>query len=95
MLLLLQVNESNSGREHIIPSIVQFGFGLLEGVEEVSKRRLDNSDDLLGVEELGSQMLKSSFEVHDMARKEVSMRMSIDVKMDYHTSYHMDTGCRL
>ncbi|XP_027115991.1 uncharacterized protein [Coffea arabica] len=69
--IIRAVNESNSGREHIIPSIVQFGFGLLEGVEEVSKRRLDNSDDLLGVEELGSQMLKSSFEVHDMARKEI------------------------
>ncbi|KAL3505710.1 hypothetical protein ACH5RR_031092 [Cinchona calisaya] len=65
------VNESNYGKEHIVPSIVQFGFGLLEGVDDGSNRRLGKSNGLLGLEEIGSQMLKSSFEVHDMARKEI------------------------
>lgn len=49
-----------------MPSIVQFGFMLLESVEEHC-----NSNDLLGIEELGLQILKTLFEVHDMARNEV------------------------
>ncbi|CAI9118850.1 OLC1v1020477C2 [Oldenlandia corymbosa var. corymbosa] len=66
-----QINESNYGREHVIPSIVQFGFALLEGIEDGSKKGLSKADGLLGTEELGMEMLKSSFEVHDMARKEI------------------------
>lgn len=71
LCLFLQVNESNYGREHIIPSIVQLAFGLLEEVEEGSNKELGKSDCLLGIEGLGCHMLTSLFEVHDMARKEV------------------------
>ena len=54
-----------------MPSIVQFGFVLLESVEERSSKELWNSSGLLGIEDLGIQMLKALFEVHDMARNEV------------------------
>ncbi len=54
-----------------MPSIVQFGFVLLESVEERSSKELWNSNGLLGIEDLGIQMLKILFEVHDMARNEV------------------------
>jgi Fanconi anemia group I protein len=54
-----------------VPSIVQFGFVLLESVEERSSKELWNSNGLLGIEDLGIQMLKILFEVHDMARNEV------------------------
>lgn len=54
-----------------MPSIVQFGFVLLESVEERSSKELWNSSGLLGIEDLGIQMLKVLFEVHDMARNEV------------------------
>lgn len=57
----------------MVPSIVQLGFVLLEGIEEGSKF-FDKSDDVMGPDELGTQVLKSLFEVHDMARNEVSMR---------------------
>ncbi|CAL5395694.1 unnamed protein product [Camellia sinensis] len=67
---LRAVNESNYGREHIVPSIVQFGFVLLESVEEGSSKELGKSDQVMGIEELGIQMLQTLFEVHDMARNE-------------------------
>ena len=54
-----------------MPSIVQFGFVLLESVEERSSKELWNSSGLSGIEDLGIQMLKVLFEVHDMARNEV------------------------
>lgn len=54
-----------------MPSIVQFGFVLLESVEERSSKELWNPNGLLGIEDLGIQMLKILFEVHDMARNEV------------------------
>lgn len=57
----------------MVPSIVQLGFVLLEGIEEGSNF-FDKSDDVMGPDELGTQVLKSLFEVHDMARSEVSMR---------------------
>ncbi|KAM4126898.1 hypothetical protein ACJW30_02G049000 [Castanea mollissima] len=69
--VLRAVNESSYGREHIVPSIVQFGFVLLESVEERSSKELWNSSGLLGIEDLGIQMLKVLFEVHDMARNEI------------------------
>ncbi|XP_057484822.1 uncharacterized protein LOC130771247 [Actinidia eriantha] len=69
--VLRAVNESNYGREHIVPSIVQFGFILLESVEGGSSKELGKSHDLMGIEELGSQMLKTLFEVHEMARNEI------------------------
>nr|GMD38038.1 Fanconi anemia group I protein [Ipomoea batatas] len=69
--LLGTVNDSNLGREHVVPSIVQLGFLLLEGVEERSHKEFDKLDGILGPEELGTQVLRSLFEVHDMARNEI------------------------
>lgn len=68
--VLRAVNESNYGREHVVPSIVQFGFILLESVEEGSLKEHCQSNGLLGIEKLGIQILKTLFEVHDMARSE-------------------------
>ncbi|KAK9288581.1 hypothetical protein L1049_017040 [Liquidambar formosana] len=69
--VLRAVNESNNGREHIVPSIVQLAFVLLESVEEGNHKEVYNSDVIMGIEELGVQMLKTLFEVHDMARNEI------------------------
>ncbi|PON88352.1 Fanconi anemia group I protein [Trema orientale] len=69
--MLRAVNESNYGREHIVPSIVQFAFLLLESVEEANCKELCHSNGLLGMEDLAFQMLKTLFEVHDMARNEI------------------------
>lgn len=68
--VLRAVNESNYGREHIIPSIVQLGFVLLESVEEINQKELENTG-LMGSQELGIQILQRLFEVHDMARNEI------------------------
>ena len=56
-----------------MPSIVQFGFILLESVEEGSLKEHCQSNGLLGIEKLGIQILKTLFEVHDMARSEVGI----------------------
>ncbi|XP_010259501.1 PREDICTED: Fanconi anemia group I protein homolog [Nelumbo nucifera] len=64
------INESNYGREHIVPSIVEFGFVLLESVEE-SHNEAGDLNGLMGIEELSIQILKTLFEVHDMARNEI------------------------
>ncbi|KAL2229745.1 UNVERIFIED_CONTAM: Fanconi anemia group I protein [Sesamum indicum] len=69
--ILKAVNASHCGREHIVPSIVQLGFGLLEGVEEGIQKEISKSDSLMGTEELGMQVLKCLFEVHDMSRNEI------------------------
>ncbi|KAL0376430.1 UNVERIFIED_CONTAM: Fanconi anemia group I protein [Sesamum calycinum] len=69
--ILKAVNASHCGREHIVPSIVQLGFGLLEGVEEGIQKEISKSDGLMGMEELGMQVLKCLFEVHDMSRNEI------------------------
>lgn len=66
------MNESNFGREHVVPSTVQFGFLLLESVDSGSGE-VDGSRSLMGMEELGIQILKTLFEVHDMARNEVCL----------------------
>ncbi|KAI3691576.1 hypothetical protein L6452_31372 [Arctium lappa] len=68
--VLRAVNESNYGREHIIPSIVQLGFVLLESMEEINLKELENTG-LMGSQELGIQILQRLFEVHDMARNEI------------------------
>lgn len=59
-----------------MPSIVRFGFVLLESMEEGSHKELCKCDGLMGSQELGTQMLKCLFEVHDMARNEVSIKCS-------------------
>ncbi|XP_038709644.1 Fanconi anemia group I protein [Tripterygium wilfordii] len=69
--VLRAVNESNYGREHIVPSIVQFGFILLESVEEGNCGETLHSNGLLGIEEIGIQIVKNLFEVHDMVRNEI------------------------
>lgn len=67
----MQVNDCSYGREHIVPSMVQFGFLLLESVDVESGGSLEQ-DGLMGILELGIQIVRSLFEVHDMARNEVS-----------------------
>ncbi|CAN0855716.1 Fanconi anemia group I protein [Linum grandiflorum] len=69
--VLKAVNESSCGREHIVPTMVQFSFVLLESSEEGSSGEPPNSDGLLGIKELSIRILKTLFEVHDMARNEI------------------------
>ncbi|GER52172.1 fanconi anemia group I protein [Striga asiatica] len=68
--ILKAVNASHYGREHIVPSIVQLGFSLL-GVEAGALKESVKSDGLMGPEELGAQVLKCLFEVHEMSRNEI------------------------
>ncbi|CAI0466871.1 unnamed protein product [Linum tenue] len=69
--VLRAVNESTCGREHILPTMVQFSFVLLESSEEGSFGDPSDSDGLLGIKELSIRMLMTLFEVHDMARNEI------------------------
>ncbi|XP_050217194.1 uncharacterized protein LOC126668035 [Mercurialis annua] len=69
--MLRAVNESNYGREHIVPTIVQFSFVLLESSEARNNGDICNFSGLMGAEALSIQMLKTLFEVHDMARNEI------------------------
>ncbi|KAJ0979783.1 hypothetical protein J5N97_015257 [Dioscorea zingiberensis] len=64
------INESNCGREHVVPSIVQFGFVLLELADSEGGDD-DCSGDLMSIEELGISTLRTLFEVHEMARNEI------------------------
>ncbi|XP_031486918.1 uncharacterized protein LOC116255283 [Nymphaea colorata] len=66
--ILRAIHESSSGREYIIPNIVELGFLLLESAGRSDERK---DDELLGVEGLGIQTLKTLFDVHDIARNEV------------------------
>ncbi|KAL1548467.1 Fanconi anemia group I protein [Salvia divinorum] len=50
--ILKSVNGSHYGREHIVPSIVQLGFGLLHAVEEGAQKDISKFDGLMGTEEL-------------------------------------------
>ncbi|KAL7144432.1 hypothetical protein ABFS83_07G012200 [Erythranthe nasuta] len=77
--ILKAVNASHYGREHILPSIVQLGFGFLEGVEEGTQKEISKSDGLMGTEELGAQVLKCLFEVHDMSRNEIIEQSKLHV----------------
>ena len=70
---MLQINESNCGREHVVPSIVQFCFVLLESVDGESSEGGDGTGELMGIEDLGIHLLKTLFEIHDMARNEVCL----------------------
>ncbi|KAG6501138.1 Fanconi anemia group I protein-like isoform X1 [Zingiber officinale] len=67
--VLKAVNESNSGREHVVPSIVQFGFLLLENVDDNTCKQV--SPGLMNIRELSIQILRTVFEVHDMSRNEI------------------------
>ena len=69
--MLRVINESNYEREHKVPSILQFGFILLEPVRKVSCKKLCNFVGLMNNEELGIQMLKTLFKVYDMSRDKI------------------------
>ncbi|KAF3779321.1 hypothetical protein EJ110_NYTH22786 [Nymphaea thermarum] len=62
------IHESGSGREYIIPNMVELGFVLLESASRSDERK---DGELLGFEGLGIQTLKSLFDVHDIARNEI------------------------
>ncbi|CAL9136638.1 unnamed protein product [Musa textilis] len=68
---LKAVNESNSGREHVVPSIVQFGFFLLESVDGDDGKQRGDSAGLMSIEQLSIKILMTLFEVHDMSRNEI------------------------
>ncbi|KAK9136852.1 hypothetical protein Sjap_007446 [Stephania japonica] len=69
--VITSIKESNYGGEHIVPSMVQFGLVLLESVEGENYEKVGNFDGLMDIEELGVHILKSVFDVHDMARNEI------------------------
>ncbi|KAG9443921.1 hypothetical protein H6P81_015261 [Aristolochia fimbriata] len=73
------INESNFGREHILPSVVQFGFALLESLEGRNSEDCSNSNGLMGSKDLGVQILKTTFEDHHMARKEIIERCKFHI----------------
>ncbi|XP_062211217.1 uncharacterized protein LOC133912481 [Phragmites australis] len=69
--LLKAVDESIGGREHILPSIVQVGFLLLE-VSDSDRGVEDGLDKgVMSTEDIGVNMLNSLFEIHEMARTEI------------------------
>ncbi|KAJ0979784.1 hypothetical protein J5N97_015258 [Dioscorea zingiberensis] len=79
-----KINESNCGREHVVPSIVQFGFVLLELADSEGGDD-DCSGDLMSIEELGISTLRTLFEVHEMARnEESSSQASCSQQADIH-----------
>jgi fanconi anemia group I protein len=67
----MQVDESIVGREHVVPSIVQVAFRLLEVSEGDQGEEAGLGEGVMSTEEIGINMLKSLFEVHEMARTEV------------------------
>ncbi|KAF8079683.1 hypothetical protein N665_1006s0008 [Sinapis alba] len=69
--LLRAVSECKYGREHVFPSVIQFGFMLLESVEEGRSNEFGGSSGVVGIEKLSIQILGTLFEVHDMTRNEI------------------------
>ncbi|GAB4843630.1 hypothetical protein Ancab_013595 [Ancistrocladus abbreviatus] len=69
--VLRAVNDSNYGREHVVPSIVEFGFLLLKSVDEANSKGLEDSHHLMGLDILGMEILKTLFKIHDMSRTEI------------------------
>lgn len=73
----MQVHESNGGREQVVQSIVQVGFLLLE-VSDGDRGEEDGLDKrVMSTEDIGVGMLKSLFEIHEMARTEVRSNISM------------------
>ncbi|KAM0872501.1 hypothetical protein ACQ4PT_038685 [Festuca glaucescens] len=69
--LLKAVAESIGGREHVVPSIVQVGF-LLLGASDGDRGEEDGpGEGVMSTGEIGVNMLKSLFEIHEMARTEI------------------------
>ncbi|XP_039786165.1 Fanconi anemia group I protein homolog isoform X2 [Panicum virgatum] len=69
--LLKAVDESIAGREHVLPSIVQVGFLLLEVLDGDRTEEAGLGEGAMGTEEIGITMLSSLFEIHEMARTEI------------------------
>nr|TKV96199.1 hypothetical protein SEVIR_9G414100v2 [Setaria viridis] len=69
--LLKAVDESIVGREHVVPSIVQVGFLLLEVPDGDRTEEAGLGEGVMSTEEIGINMLKSLFEIHEMARTEI------------------------
>ncbi|CAH2044672.1 unnamed protein product [Thlaspi arvense] len=69
--LLRAVSECRYAREHVVPSVIQFGFMLLESVEDSRSNDFGDSSGVLGIEKLSVQILGILFEVHDMTRNEI------------------------
>ncbi|EEE59036.1 hypothetical protein OsJ_10793 [Oryza sativa Japonica Group] len=69
--LLKAVGESIGGREHVVPSIVQVGFLLLEASDSDRKEEVGFNEGVMSTEEVGVNMLKSLFDIHGMARTEI------------------------
>lgn len=75
----------------MVPSIMQLAFLLLTSLEEGNDnwaRSTESTDDPLGVEELGVQMLKTMFEVHGMARSEVGLILHHFQKLIFKVQSH-------
>ncbi|KAG8097308.1 hypothetical protein GUJ93_ZPchr0013g34681 [Zizania palustris] len=69
--LLKAVGEIICGREHVVPSIVQVGFLLLEASDSDRKEGFGSDEGVMSTEEVGVNMLKSLFEIHEMTRTEI------------------------
>lgn len=69
--LLKAVAESIGGREHVVPSIVQVGFLLLEATNGDPGEEDGPDEGVMSTEEICVNMLKSLFETHEMARTEI------------------------
>uniref|UniRef100_A0A0E0KDJ4 Fanconi anemia group I protein n=1 Tax=Oryza punctata TaxID=4537 RepID=A0A0E0KDJ4_ORYPU len=69
--LVKAVGESIGGREHVVPSIVQVGFLLLEASDTDRKEEVGSNEGVMSTEEVGVDMLKSLFDIHGMARTEI------------------------
>ncbi|KAJ4764510.1 Fanconi anemia group I protein [Rhynchospora pubera] len=69
--IMKAVSESNGGREHVVPGFVQLGFLLLESGDSGLNGEDNPNNGIMGIQELGIQMLKSLFEIHEIARTEV------------------------
>lgn len=55
----------------MIPGLVQLGFLLLGSVDSDSNGEDNLHNGIMGIQELGIQMLTSLFEIHGLARTEV------------------------
>ncbi|CAL4922562.1 unnamed protein product [Urochloa decumbens] len=69
--LLKAVDESIVGREHVVPSIVQLGFLLLEVSDGERAEETGLGEGVMSTAEIGINMLNSLFEIHEMARNEI------------------------
>ena len=70
----MQVDESIVGREHVVPSIVQVGFLLLQVPDGDRTEEAGLGEGVMNTEEIGINMLKSLFEIHEMARIELGRK---------------------